>query len=210
MQVLVIGAGGKTGAAVVHEALAQGHTVTAFVHSAAEYQRPEGVHNVVEGDVLDAAAIDAAVSGQDAVLDTLGGKTPYKETTLETSAARNVVKSMRTHGARRLIVVSVLGAGDSVEHAGFFYEHLFLPTFLRGAIKDKAGMEAEVQGSDLDWTLVRPPFLTDGERTGAIQVLPPNTDEKAHKITRADLAAFMVGQLGSSEYVRQAVVVANS
>ena len=207
MKVLVIGAGGKSGEALVKEALAQGHQVAAFVHSASEYKAPAGV-TVIEGDVLDAAKIDAAVSGHDAVLDALGGKTPYKETTLETSAARNVVNAMRAHGARRLIAISVLGVGESVEHAGFFYEHIFMPTFLRGAMKDKAGMESAIEGSNLDWVLVRPPVLTEGEKTGNVRVLPPSTEEKAHKISRADLAAFMVAQLSSDEYLHQAVVVA--
>ena len=208
MKVLVIGAAGKSGEALVTAALATGHEVTAFVHDAASYDRT-GVR-VVAGDVLDRAAVDAAVAGQDAVLDAIGGKTPYKETTLETSAARTVVDAMRRHGVPRLVVISVLGAGESRENAGFFYEHLFMPTFLRGAMKDKAGMEAEVEASDLDWTLVRPPVLTDGDATGDVKALPPETDEKAHKITRADLAAWMVAQLSSGQYSRQAVVVTNS
>lgn len=83
-----------------------------------------------------------------------------------------------------------------------------MPTFLRGATKDKAGMEAEVEATHLDWVLVRPPFLTDGEATGNSKVFSPETQEKAHKISRKDLAAFMVRQLTSDTYLRQAVTVA--
>ena len=75
MKVLVIGAGGKSGEALVNEALAAGHKVTAFVRGAAQYKKAKV--RVVAGDVLDAAAVDVAVAGQDAVIDALGGKTPW-------------------------------------------------------------------------------------------------------------------------------------
>ena len=206
MKVLVIGAAGKSGVALVQQALVEGHEVTAFVHDPSEYHQT-GVH-VIAGDVLDAAKVDEAVAGQDAVLDALGGKTPFKETTLETNAARYVVNAMRKHGVRRLVVISVMGEGESRESAGFFYEHLLMPTFLRGAMKDKAGMEAEVEASDLDWVLVRPPMLTDGEAIGNVKVVSAGSGEKVHKISRADLAAFMLHQLTGNEYLRQAVTVA--
>ena len=126
---------------------------------------------------------------------------------METSAAHNIVGAMRRHGVRRLLKISVVGAGESVKNAGFFNEHLLMRTFLRGLLVDKAGMEAEIGGSNLDWTLVRPPMLTDGEKTGVTRVLSTEGGEKAHKIARADLAAFMVQQLESSRYVCQAVTV---
>ena len=160
MKVLVIGAAGKSGEALVNEALAAGHKVTAFVRGAAPYKKANV--RVVAGDVLDADAVDVAVAGQDAVIDALGGKTPWKVTTMETSAAHNIVDAMRRNGVRRLLKISVVGAGESVKNAGFFNEHLLMKTFLRGLLVDKAGMEAEIEGSNLDWTLVRPPMLTDG------------------------------------------------
>ena len=205
MRVLVIGAAGRSGEAVVNEALAAGHKVTAFVRGAAQYKKANV--RVVEGDVLDAAAVDVAVAGQDAVIDALGGKTPWKVTTMETSAAHNIVDAMRRNGVRRLLKISVVGAGESVKNAGFFNEHLLMRTFLRGLLVDKAGMEAAIEGSNLDWTLVRPPMLTDGEKTGVARVLSTEGGEKAHKIARVDLAAFMVKELESTRYVRQAVTV---
>jgi putative NADH-flavin reductase len=205
MKVLVIGAAGKSGEALVNEALAAGHKVTAFVRGAAQYKKANV--RVVAGDVLDTAAVEVAVAGQDAVIDALGGKTPWKVTTMETSAAHNIVDAMRRNGVRRLLKISVVGAGESLKNAGFFNEHLLMRTFLRGLLVDKAGMEAEIEGSNLDWTLVRPPMLTDGEKTGVARVLSTEGGEKAHKITRADLAAFMVKELESGRYVRQAVTV---
>jgi putative NADH-flavin reductase len=92
MKVLVVGAAGKTGRAVVERAVKEGHEVTAFVHSAAGYDVP-GVE-VRAGDATDKAAMEAAILGQDAVIDTVGGKTPYRHTALEASVAATIVAAM--------------------------------------------------------------------------------------------------------------------
>ena len=206
MNVVVFGAGGKTGRLVVERALDAGHSVTVFVHDASKPQ-PAGVR-VVSGDAEDAAAVRGVMVGQHAVLDALGGKTPYKETELERNAAHNIVSAMQAEGARRLVVVSMLGIGDSKEHAPFWYEYLMQPTFLRGADKDKTAMEGEVQTSGLEYVIVRPPILSDDAAVGPIKVI--TGDAVAHKITRADLAQFLVEQLESDTYVGKAVVVANA
>ena len=209
MKVLVIGAAGKTGSSVVQQALAAGHQVTAFVHNAEKYDAPSGVE-VFGGDVQNPTKVAKALQGQDAVIDTLGGKTPYKETNLETTAARIIIDKMREAGVRRLIVVSALGEGDSVENTGFFYEHLLMPTFLRGVVKDKAGMEQAVQASGLDWTILRPGILQDGDPTGKVHALPSHSDEKVGSIHRGDVAAFAVTQLTSNAHMRQAVTLTTS
>ncbi len=207
MKVLVIGAAGKTGKAVVEQAMAAGHQVTAFVHKADEYQVSDV--RVIEGDATDRADIDAAVIGQDAVLDTIGGKTPYKTTTLESSAASTIIASMQQNGVRRLVVTSMIGEGDSKANAPF-YERLLVSTLLRGANKDKAAMESAVESSNLDWVILRPAILTDDPAEGNVRAFDTETGEKAHKITRADLASFMIAQLANDEYLHQSVTIANS
>ena len=207
MKILVIGAAGRTGRAVVEKAAAAGHQVTAFVHGTDEYN-VENVR-VIEGDATDSAAIDAAVRGQDAVIDTIGGKTPYKTTTLESSAAAAIIKAMQQNGVRRLVVTSMLGEGESTANAPI-YERLLVATFLRGANKDKAAMESAVKASDLDWIILRPAMLNDDPATGNVQVFDPESGDKAHKITRADLAAFMIAQLSDDKHLHQAVTIANS
>ena len=207
MNVLVIGAAGKMGELVVKQAVAAGHHVTAFVHDAARYEPSPDVR-VVGGDASDPRIMRRAVEGQDAVIDTLGGKTPYKDTTLETTTAEVVVGAMKDRGVKRLAVVSALGVGDSVEQSGFFYEHLFLPTFLRGSTKDKTEMEAKVSASGLDYVIVRPAVLSDDAPKGHVKVFE-GTD-KAHKVTRADVAKFLVEQLESDTYLGRSVTIANS
>ncbi len=200
MNVLIFGANGKTGQAVVKRAIAAGHQVTAFVRNSEQNDVPDV--KLAKGDATNQADVDAAMQGQEAVVDTIGGKTPYKDTDLESSAAATIIASMKTNGVRRLIATSMLGVGDSKENAPF-YERLLVATFLRGADKDKSAMEAEVAASGLDWTILRPAILTDDEATGDVRVFPEGADEKAHKITRADVAEFMVQQLSATNYLHQ-------
>ncbi len=208
MKVLVVGAAGKSGRAVVEQALAAGHDVTAFVHETKGYLSDSNVR-VVEGDARDRSAMDSAMLGQDAVIDTIGNKNPLKATTLESSAAATITASMQSSGVRRLVVISMTGEGESEANTNWG-GRLLLSTLLRAEMKDKAAMEAIVDASGLDWIIVRPPFLSDDPGTGNFHVFSGETKETAHKLTRADLATFMVAQLSSDEYLQKAVAVANS
>ncbi len=207
MKVLVIGAAGRTGKAVVKRAIAAGHQVTAFVRDKGELDM--GGVRVVEGDATDENALEAAIRGQDAVLDTVGGTTPYKQTTLETSVAKAVVIAMERNGVRRLVATSMLGVGESKANATF-YERLLVSTLLRGADKDKSAMEAEIKATALEWVIVRPAILTDDPASGRVHVYSEDDGEKAHKISREDLAAFMIDQLSSDEHLRRSVTIASS
>jgi len=207
MNVLVIGAAGKTGSLVVERALAAGHRVTAFAREASVGKAATGV-SVITGDATDRASLDKAMVGQDAVIDTIGGKTPYRETTLERSVAGAVVASMKANGVRRLVVISAFGVGDSADQASWFVKHVIVPTWLRGSTADKAAMEAVVRASDIAFVIVRPAMLIDLDATGSVKIFEEHNT--AHKITRADVAQFCVEQLTSDAHVGCAVTIANS
>ncbi len=211
MKVLIIGAGGKTGKLVVERALAAGHQVTALVHADEEHQEkehfPDAV-DVIHGDARNPSRLDQVMTGQHAVIDAIGEHTPFRKTDLEASSAKVILDVMKRNNVKRLIVISVLGVGDSEDQATGFYHHLLMPFFLRGALPDKANMEAEIERSGLDFVIVRPPVLSDSDPTGNVYVVPPG--KLAHKITRADLAQFLVDQVNSDTYLGQEVTIANS
>jgi putative NADH-flavin reductase len=205
MKVLVLGANGKTGRLVVDRAVEQGHEVSLLVRDASRFSRT-GVR-VIEGNALNAGDVLRAMNLQDAVVECIGGTTPWKKQTLERDAMRNIVAAMEKSGSRRLLVVSAMGVAESAKQSPWWYRFLMVPTFLRGSTADKTAMEAIVRSSRLDWVIVRPPVLTEGAATNKAHTLEKN--EIGHTISRADLAAWLVAQLERNVYVGQAVVVAN-
>ncbi len=212
MKVLVFGANGKTGEKVVEAALRKGHHVTVFVRDAGKIGADSTLMDrrvdIATGDATNPTDVRKAMLGQEAVIDAIGGASPYKDTELERSAVHAILGCMEEAGVKRLVVVSMMGIGDSVEEAPFWYRRLMMPTFLRGATKDKTAMEEEVKAHGVEFVIARPPLLTDGEATGSVKVIEQG--ETGHKITRADLAEWMVAQLGSDAFVGQAVTVVNS
>lgn len=206
MKVLVIGAAGRTGRAVVERALAAGHVVTAFVRNTEEYEGPDV--RIVAGDATDQASVDWAMIGQDAVIDTIGGKTPYRKTSLERSVAGTVVAAMKAHGAKRVIIVSAFGVGDSADQVSWFVEYVIVPTWLRGSTEDKAASEEIVRNSGIAFVIVRPASLTDAAALGKIKIF--HGHETAHTVTREDVAQFCVDQLTSDQHVGTAVTIANA
>ena len=114
---------------------------------------------------------------------------------------------MRSGNVRRLIVVSMMGLGESRAQAPFWYRHLLMPTFLHGSTRDKALMEAEVAASGLDYVIARPPILKDDPPTGSVVVL--GIGATGHTITRADLANFLVDQIEADDHLGHAVTIVN-
>jgi putative NADH-flavin reductase len=206
MRVVVFGATGKTGGLVVDRALAKEHEVTVLVRDASKFKK-EGVH-VLAGDATKPDDVLRAVRGQDAVIETIGGSTPYKTQILESTSVRNMIDAMQTEGVRRLIVVSMMGIGESRSQAPFWYKYLLMPTFLRGSTQDKIMMEGEVTRSGLSYVIARPPILKDDPPTGGVTVL--GSDAIGHTITRADLANFLVDQLEVDDHLGHAVTVVNT
>jgi putative NADH-flavin reductase len=205
LNILVIGANGKTGRALVEQSCALGCQVTALVHHAPK--QPLHCARIIEGDARDPQLLDSAVIAQDVIIDTVGTRKPFLKTTLETDIARNLVAAMHRHGARRLIAVSSIGVGDSIANVPLLYRVL-MPLFFRGAIPDKQGMEAQLRQSNLDWTIIRPAGLTDGPMTNIVEIVSPESRRHVRRISRADVAAFILQHLASADLIKQTVGIA--
>jgi uncharacterized protein YbjT (DUF2867 family) len=194
MRILVIGATGATGRELVAQGMALGHEVTAAARKPESAGLPQGV-KVVRADATDAASLSAAGAGQDAVISSLGTKIERKPTTLLSQGTRNLVAAMQLAGISRLVCITGVGAGDSRGHGGFFYDHILNPLLLKEVYKDKDRQEAVVRESRLNWTLVRPGVLKNGPPTGAFRALTDLTRITLGGITRADVAAYILGHL---------------
>jgi putative NADH-flavin reductase len=207
MRIAVFGASGKTGRQVVEQALAAGHQVTAFVRDPAKLGMEHPALRVVRGDISDAARVDEAVRGQDAVVSALGQtKTSGKD--VLTVAARVLIPAMERAGVRRL--VSLVGAGvpDPRDPSSFGRTMMraLMKTLVGHVLRDAEEHARLLRASGLDWTLVRPPRLTDGPRTGTYRtgILRLGMGET---LSRADLAEFMLHAAAEGTFVRDAPMV---
>lgn len=209
MKILIVGATGRTGQQLLDQALAQGHDVAVFVRTPEAFaQHPQRARlRIAQGNVLDGSAVETAVSGQDAVLCALGPRKGAPDTDLTTGTV-NIVRAMEKAGVRQLIFLSGHGVGDSVTHTPFIFGKVIIPLFLRGIYEEKAHQEAAIRGSTLDWVIVRPTRLTNGPLLGTCRIIE-NYAGMSAKISRADLAAFMLAQLTSDQYLHRAPGITN-
>jgi putative NADH-flavin reductase len=203
MKLVIFGSTGATGRHLVDQALDTGHGVTAVA------RQPDRLDDlahadlsVLRGDVLVPEDVERAVEGQDAVLCAIGaGADP---TTVREDGTRNIVEAMEKAGVSRLICLSSLGVGDSRANLPFFTRTVIVGIFLRHAFADHERQEAVVRQSSLDWTIVRPPHLNDGPRTGDYRHgFAPSDRGIEGKISRADVAGFMLRQLTDDTYLRR-------
>ena len=206
MKILVVGATGSTGRVLVDQALVQGHEVTALSRDPSTVARVDHRLRVLQGNALDAASTEAAVSGQDAVFYALGTRSP-KPTTLFSASTTNIIGAMEKHGVQRFVCITGVGVGDSKGHVGFLYDKIFLPLILKNLYEDKERQEEVIKQSNLKWAIVRPARLTDGPATGGRYRVFLEGPYKATKISRADVAAFMLAQLTDDRYVHEMPVI---
>lgn len=204
MKLLIVGATRGIGRQLLEQALAAGHAVTAMVRNPQSLALQHQALTVVKGDILDADSVELAVAGQDAVCCSIGVKVPWIRVTLFSDGTRNLLQAMNKTGIRRLICVTGIGAGDSRGHGGFLYDRIFYPLLLWPIYADKDRQESLIRASEADWTIVRPGFLTNGPLTGNYRVLTDMTGVTAGRISRADVAHFMLQELETKRYLRQA------
>ena len=170
--------------------------MTAFIHKKRGLEGLAGL-STVTGDVLNTDDVEKAVANQDAVISALGaGKVSFEGT-------KNIVDAMKKAGVRRLIVESAYGAGDSAKELPILNRLIVRDVLLRTQFRAKDLMESYVEKSDLDWTIVRPPRLTDGPRRGNYRAGDRIPLDILSGISRADVAEFMLKQVEDIEFLRK-------
>jgi putative NADH-flavin reductase len=210
MKLTIFGATGGTGTCLAEQALAAGHQVTAVVRDPARLTvGPHALLRVITADVMDPASIIPTVADADAVLTAIGPR-GTGVTTVSQDSVRSIVAAMQKTGARRLLTVSGSIVADEGESP---YLRLIKPlvrrTFLRHVCADMRAAEAEVEATDLDWTIIRPPRLTAGPVTGRYRTRIDDGLPRSLAVSRADLAAYMVAAIGDPATVRTHIAIAN-
>ena len=212
MKVTVFGATGATGREAVRALLGAGHEVRAFVRG-----EPEGLPSRVElarGDVLDFASVDAAVRGSDAVVVTLGIRenpllvllrgASKTSTEVRSVGTRNIVEAMNRHGVKRLVVQTTYGVGATRGRPSWMWRMIF-SSVLRPQIADTEIQEALVRASGLDWVVVQPVGLTDGDPQDLLKSVAG--DARSMQVPRRSVGDFLAEAVTSASYVRECVAL---
>jgi putative NADH-flavin reductase len=220
MKLTIVAATGGIGRQLLDQALAARHDVTAVVRNAKALPRNVAVITTDLANA-DATALERAIKGRDAVLSGLGAR-EKSDTGVAWRGTRSIVLAMKAAGVRRIVVVSAapIGTVPSPHRPdpprddpgdGFFMRHLLSPltkVFLREHYADLAHMEDIVRESGLDWTIVRPPRLTDGPLTTAYRTAVGKNLRRGLVISRADVAHFMLNALTQSSSIKQCIGIA--
>jgi putative NADH-flavin reductase len=204
-RLLILGATGGTGLQLVSQALEAGNEVTAYVRDAAKLEVKHERLRVVVGPIVDQARpFREAMTGQDAVISTLGrGLSLQSEHVIE-RCVPPMLSAMKSHGVGRLIFTSAIGVGDAYSEAPLLSK-LVIRVLLKDIYPDKLIGENLVRNSDLEWTIVQPAGLTNGRLTRRYRAAEHLRHRMVATISRADLAHFLLSQLEDRVYVRRIV-----
>lgn len=201
MKIAVIGATRGIGLALVRAALADGHEVSVLVRDPTAM--PMSGHNlrVLKGDATQAKDVADFVLGQEVVCDCLGTKNVTREVTMFSRSAKNLAAALRPE--QLLIAVTGIGSGDSKGSGGFLYDQVFMPLVLKRQYADKTVQEHIIKDGIIRWIIVRPGFLNNGPRTGKYRALTDLRGIKGGKISREDVADFILEQAKSPDFLNQ-------
>lgn len=200
MKIAIIGASKGVGKQLLEQALAEGNEVTALLRNPNTLQISNSNLHIVEGDILDAASVAKAAKDQDSVCVCIGIPPSRKPVNVFSEGIKNVLASVGNNATQKLIVITGIGAGDSKGHGGFLYDWVINPLLLKEIYKDKDREESIIKNSNSSWLIVRPGFLTNGSRTGKYRIIDNLTGVTAGKISRADVADFILHQLKEPTY----------
>ncbi len=208
MKLVVLGATGGTGLELIRQSIERGHSVTALVRSPDRLRALQDRITVKNGDLLNPAELEQAIKGQDAVLSGFGPRVPVSKADahLLEQFAVALTAAMVHAGVRRVVVESVAFLfRDSIVPPAYLLGRLLFPR----TVADAAAMERVFGESDLDWTMVRPPGLTDKPYTGKYRVREGHLPRFGFKVSRADVADFMIRVVENRSSIRKVVGVCN-
>lgn len=204
MKIAIIGATGESGRHFIDLATAGGHAVTALARTPAKLDPVADKVTVVRADGRDLASLHNALKpGFDAVVSIVGAASlmeARKVTDLYSVSTKNLIAAVEESGCRRLIVVSSSGVEPQAAD-NWFYVHVLKRFFLNPMYEDMVRMEALLAACRLDYTIVRPPYLTKGPATGKYRVSVGKnfTDDKS--LRRGDLAHYLLSACERPETV---------
>jgi putative NADH-flavin reductase len=208
MKLVVLGATGGTGIEIVRQAIEHGHSVTAFVRSPERLKPFRDRIVIQQGDLLNSSELEKVIQGHDAVLSGFGPRVPQSkaDADLLQPFAAALTSSMSRARVRRVVVESV---------AFLFKDAILPPAYLLGrlffadTVADAAAMEEIFGKSELDWTMVRPPQLTDKPYSGKYRTRVGHLPRMGFSISRADVADCFIKMVEDPGAIHKVIGASN-
>jgi putative NADH-flavin reductase len=200
MKLFVIGATGRTGQEIVQQALERGHHVTAFVRSPEAVVLKHERLSVLKGNATDENQLFEAMQSHDAVLSALGPREVFKPSSLLHDSALATTRAMQRSGVKRLLILSAAAHFPGIPNR-------IVSFILRNHMRDSLAMEKVVQNSGLDWTIARPPRLTQ-EDSLSYRSCEGAAPKMGFTLSRKAVAAFMLDAIEQERYFQKIVGIA--
>lgn len=209
MKLAVFGATGRTGQQLVEQALTAGQSVVALVRDPAKLNLQHPNLRVVQGGILELNRVEEIITGVDAVISLLGPTRNSPDYVVSKGTA-NILAAMDKHGVHRLIVSAGAGIADPHDRPGLLNHviNFLLKVTSAHVYEDMRKTVQIVRASELDWTVVRVPMLTDQPKTGSVRVGYVGQGT-GMRLSRADMADFMLREMEEKRYLRQSPVISN-
>ena len=201
MKIVLLGSTGKTGMEFITQALEAGHSVVAVVRTPSKLTEKNPNLHIIKGNVTDSEVLARAMVGGDVLVSTLGGT----GSSLITNTTKAIITAADKTGLKRVIMMSSFLV-ESEQLKGFL--RLLTDFVMRQIISDKSAGEKLLRESDLDWTIVYATRLTNGQRDPRVRIVP-RTEKigMMYKISRVNVAAWILGSLKDASYIRKSVTI---
>lgn len=215
MNIAIFGASGATGTLLTERCLAAGHAVTALVRNPAQFPLREKIR-VVQGSAFDLAPVRETIEAADVVLSALGASSLRKEDVLERAVPQIIAAMQQTNAqpkpVRRIIVLGSAGAlSTSLDKQPvwrrWIVQKIVYSTLLKWPVASQISQWNDLSASDLDWTMVMPPMLTNGRGRHVYRVDGDALPRNGSRICREDVADFMMQQIDSARWIKRGVYI---
>jgi putative NADH-flavin reductase len=215
MNIAIFGASGATGTLLTQRCLAAGHDVRALLRSPERFPLRDQVQ-VIQGSPFEISSVRQTIAGADVVLSTLGAKSLRKEEVLERAVPQIIAAMQETVSqakpVRRIIVLGSAGAlSSSLDKQAawrrWMVQNIVYNTFLKWPVASQISQWNDLSHSNLEWTMVMPPMLTNASARGAYRIDGEALPRNGSRISRADVADFMMQQIDNPQWIRTGVYI---
>jgi putative NADH-flavin reductase len=217
MNIAIFGASGATGTLLTQRCLAAGYKITALLRTPEKFPLRDQVH-VIQGSAFDRSSVLKTVEGADVVFSALGAHSPLRNENVLPRAVPLIVEAMQQTASqpkpvRRIIVLGSAGAlPNSLDKQPawrrWIVQNIVYKTFLKWPVSEQISQYATLSDSDLDWTMVMPTMLANAPARGAYRIDGDALPRNGSRISRADVADFMMQQIDNPQWIRKGVYIA--